>query len=199
MTSPARDELAAEFRRLAGVASVITAVARYVDDLVQLPPEQAPNWIKGLGVPSGWRLAALQGAGAVPTRIALCGQRPDGRWDGCETISIFGFTGDPPAEVVRVNADSTLRDLGAEDIQTQTLAVWLVPRVTAVRSHGYVTAVSQHVWAQYSTYVVSAAAPGEGRLIQQSISISAGCRTTLSEDIAQLGTVLQQAFFTSIE
>jgi hypothetical protein len=46
----------------------------------------------------------------------VSGQRPDGWWDGCETITVFGFTGIPPEDVVRDNADRTVRDLGATGI-----------------------------------------------------------------------------------
>jgi hypothetical protein len=36
------------------------------------------------------------------------------------TISVFGFTGEPSEEAMRDNADSTLRDLDADDITTST-------------------------------------------------------------------------------
>ncbi|WP_163754079.1 hypothetical protein [Mycobacterium botniense] len=52
MTS-ASEECAAEQRRLADASSVVNVVARHVDGLVQLRPEQLPGWPKDLGVPPG--------------------------------------------------------------------------------------------------------------------------------------------------
>jgi hypothetical protein len=55
----------------------------------------------------------------------------------CETISVFGFTGIPPTEVVGDNAHCTLRDLHAVGITAGRLAAPPLPGVIAVRSSGY--------------------------------------------------------------
>ncbi|MDI3315311.1 MAG: hypothetical protein QJR12_13895 [Mycobacterium sp.] len=193
------DDLVAEQRRLASASSVINVVADYVDDLVQLAPEQLPNPLQRLSLPPGWRIARVDGAGIAPSRIAVCGQRPDGRWDGCDTINVFGFTGESPEEAVWDNADCTLRDLDADDITTSAPAASLIPRVTAVRCSGYFSAAGQRVWAQYSTYVAGSNVSGEGRLIQHSLFIDASCRATLIDDIAQLSNGVQRAFLASID
>lgn len=112
---------------------------------------------------------------------------------------MFGFTGEPPDAVVRDNADRTLRDLDAEDIQTSTPLASLVPGVTAVRAKGYVVAAGRRVWAQYSTYVVGSTTPSKGRLIQQTILTGADCRDRLAEDIACLSNDLQQALLKAID
>lgn len=196
MTTPHRDEQAAELRHKAGATSVVRALARYVDDLIQLSSEQIPDYLKGLGAPPGWRIARLQGANVAPARIALYGQRPDGRWEGCETIAVFGFTGEPPEQALRESVARTLHDLGAEDIETHSLAATQIPGVTAARSSGYVTVAGQRFWAQYSTYVADSTAPGNGRLILHSLFIESGCRATLADDIAQLGNAVHHAFLT---
>jgi hypothetical protein len=77
-----------------------------------------------LGVPDGWRIAGFDSGDTQPSRIAaVYGQRPRGGWDGCETITVFGFTGIPNLDDVRRNADCTLRDLDADAITTQRLVV----------------------------------------------------------------------------
>jgi hypothetical protein len=122
-----------------------------------------------------------------------------GRWDGCGTVGAFRFTGEPPDDLVRDNADRTLGGLGAEDIEIRSLTASPIPGVTAVRGDGYVTVASLRAWAQYSTYVASSDAPGDGRLIQQSITISADRRSGLIEDIAQLSNALQRGFLTGLD
>lgn len=197
MTS-ASEDCAAELRRLAGASSVVNVVARHVDGLVQLRPEQLPGWLKDLGVPPGWGIALVEGGNVAPSRIAVYGPHSDGRWDGCETITVFGFTGEPPEEVMREHADCTLRGLGADDITTSTPAASLIPGVTAVRGSGYLTAAGRRVWTQHSVYVVGSNAPGEGRLIQHSLFVDASCQARLADDIAQLSNALQRAFLRSI-
>jgi hypothetical protein len=76
MTGPAGDELAAEQRRLVGASSVINAVAGYVDDLVQLSPEQLPDWLTALGVPAGWRIARLEGTAVAQAAWRCAANNP---------------------------------------------------------------------------------------------------------------------------
>ncbi|MBO0885172.1 MAG: hypothetical protein J2P17_33565 [Mycobacterium sp.] len=198
MTMPVGDGLAAEQRRLAAASSIAAVLARHVDDLVQLRRDQLPEWVQRLSIPAGWRIAQIEGADVAPSRIAVYGPHPDGRWDGCETISVFRFTGISPDGVVRDNADCTLRDLDAEDITTSTPVASMIPGVTAVRCNGYFTAAGQRVWAQYSIYVVGSAVLGEGRLIQHSLFIESSCRARLTDGIAQLSNAVQRAFIDSI-
>jgi hypothetical protein len=193
------NEVAAEQRRLAGAASVVNVVADYVDDLVQLRPEELPPWLEQLGLPAGWRVAKLEGADVAPARVAVCGQQPDGRWDGCETISAFGFTGNPPGKALRDNADCTLRDLDASEITISTPVAALIAGVTAVRCSGFFTAAGQRIWAQYSTFVAGSTVPGKGRLIQHCLFVDVSSRAKLTEDIAQLSNDLQRAFLNGLD
>lgn len=129
----------------------------------------------------------------------MYGQHPDGSWEGCDTISVFAFTGAPPQGLVRDNANRTLCELGAEDIETPALAASLIPGVTAVRNSGYVTVASRRVWAQYSTYVAGSEAPGQGMLIEHSLFIESSRRARLTDDITWFSNAVQRAFLTGIE
>ena len=189
------DGLSTERRRLAAAASVVNVLASHVDDVILFRSWNLPAWITRLGVPPGWQIGRLANSAVEPSRIAVYGPQPDGGWDGCETISVFGFTGMPPGDVVRDNADCTLRDLGAAGIATDVLDTPLLSKGTAVRSSGYFGTAGLWVWAQYSTYVAGSLESGQGRLVQQAVFIESSCQARLSADIAQLNDGVYQAFF----
>lgn len=184
---------ASEARRLASVSSVAGVVAQYVDDMIPLGSGYRPQWLVELGTPAGWRIAQLADRTFEPACIAVCGQRPDGSWDGCETISAFGFTGIPPDDVVRHNADRTLRDLGATGIKTERVDTCALPGALAVRSSGYFLIAGRRVWAQYSTYVFRSAEPSQGRLIEHTVFIESGSQARLSGDAAGLAHAIHYA------
>jgi hypothetical protein len=198
MTS-AGQQPSSDWDRLAAVSSLIDVVARHVDGLIQLPSADLPDWLTDLGVPAGWRIARLDGGGVQPSRIAVCSGKSQGGGYGCDTISVFGFTGIPPSEVVRDNAACTLRDFNATDITAGRLATPPTPGVIAVRSSGYFTTVELPVWAQYSTYIAGSTICGEGRLIQHSMFVESDCRAALNEDITQLSDAVHHAFFSTID
>jgi hypothetical protein len=131
--------------------------------------------------------------------MTLCGHRPEGGWDGCETISVFAFTGVPPQDVVRENSDCTLCDLHADSITTYTLTAPTDPEVSAVRSSGYFSAVGRRVWAQYSTYLAGSAGPGQGVVIEHVLFVDAGCRARLRDDIAELSDTVHEAFLARLD
>lgn len=182
-----------EMSRLASVSSVAGAAARYVDRMTPLGSKYLPGWLVDLGVPAGWRIARLADRTFEPARIAVIGQHPDGSWDGCETISTFGFTGFPPTRVVHDNADRSLRDLGATEITIQSVDESFLRGSVAVRSSGYFAAAGLWMWAQYSTYVFGSSEPSRGRLIEHTVFVDSGCRAQLSGDVAQLTQAVHQA------
>ncbi|MBS4728852.1 hypothetical protein MSM1_11065 [Mycobacterium sp. SM1] len=196
MTAAAQEP--SEWHRLAAVSSLVDVVARHVDDLIQLPAERLPEWLTVLGVPAGWRIARLDGNAVQPSRIAVCSRQSQGGGEACETISVFRFTGIAPVDVVRANADCTLRDLRANDITAQTLMTPPVPGVIAVRSSGYFNTTGLRVWAQYSTYIAGSNQPGKGRLIQHSMFVESGSRAALNDDITRLSNAIHRAFLTSV-
>jgi hypothetical protein len=173
-------------------------VARDVHGLVQVPVGDVPQWLAGLAVPAGWHVARFDGDGVAPSRIAVCGPQSDGGWDGCETISVFRFTGIPDIDVVRDHADCTLRALHAEGITTHTLVTPQLPGATAVRSSGCFSAAGLWVWAQYSTYVAGSTRADQGHLIQHSMFVESGCRVRLCDSVSQLSDAIHQAFLADI-
>lgn len=193
MTSAEDGALSAEGPRLAAVSSVAGEVARHVHGFTHPRAEAAPQWLTRLGVPAGWRIGHLADSPVEPSRIVVCGQRPDGGWDGCETISVFGFTGNPPDDVVRDNADRTLRDLGATGIKTERVDTSALLGALAVRSSGNFVIAGRWVWAQYSNFVFGSAEPFKGRLIEHIVFVDSKCRAGLRDDVAQLTGAVHQA------
>jgi hypothetical protein len=193
VTSAEGDALAAERRRLAAVSTIAGEVARHVHEFTHLRADAAPRWLTQLGVPAGWQTRHLAQSTVEPSRIAVSGQRPDGGWDGCETITVFGFTGIPPEDVVRDNADRTLRDLAATGITRERVDTSALRGALAVRSSGYFVIAGRWVWAQYSTYVFGSTEPSQGRLIEHTVFIESGSQARLSGDVAELTQAVHQA------
>lgn len=194
----ADDTTAAEQHRVAAASSIAAVAARHVDDLAELDAEELPEPMTQLGAPPGWRLANLAGSPVAPARVAVYGQRPDGSWDGCETIRAFGFTGALTTDVVRANADCTLRDLGAANITAGPLAAPAPPAAIAVRSSGSCTLAGREVWAQFSSYVANPTPADAGLLIEHTLVIDSACRARLSDDITHLSDAIHHAFLSAI-
>jgi hypothetical protein len=184
---------ASEMRRLASVSSVAAVLTQYLGVITPLGFRYRPAWLRELGTPAGWQIAQLADRTYEPARIAVTGQHPDGSWDGCETISAFGFTGFPPKHAVHDNADRTLRDLGATEITIQRVDESFLGGAVAVRSSGYFAAAGLWMWAQYSTYVLGSSEPSQGRLIEHTVFIDSGCQARLSDDVARLTQAVHQA------
>lgn len=192
------EDPANEWQRLAMASTIVDAVKPYVDDFAQLGADEQSGWLKRLEIPDGWRIAQLEGSDAAPARIAVCGARSDGGWDGSETISVFGFTGIPPIAVVYSNIDCTLRDLDATDITIQVLTAPPTPGVVAVRASGYFSTAGLRVWAQYSTYIAGSEQLGAGRLIAHCVFVESGCQTKLAKAVTRLSDSVHQGFIASI-
>lgn len=192
-------EYSADQRRLTSAPSVIDAVGRHVTDLTLIATQDTPEWLRPLGIPPGWHIAHVDTKAPQPLRIAVCGERAEGGWDGCETLSIFQFTGIPPDGVVAESNDCTLRGLEAQGITTYPLSALSIPGVCAVRSSGYFTAAGRRLWAQYSTYIAASHSPGEGRLIAECIFVDADARARLRDDITELSDGVYAAFLAAID
>jgi hypothetical protein len=193
MTSAATDGYSAEKQRLAAVSSMATMLTGYVDGLVQFRAEGSPRWLTELGVPNGWRIGHLADGRIAPSRIAVCGEQPGGTFDGCETISVFAFSGHPPEDIVRNNADRTLRDLAATAITTQMAQLSSSPDVIAARSTGYFAAAGLWMWAQYTFYVYGSSESQRGRLIEQAVFVESGSLPRVTGGVAQLTQNLRDA------
>jgi hypothetical protein len=197
MTHPDSDHRN-DHRRLITVESVVDAVAPYVTDLSQLRPQEGPEWLWQLAVPHTWQVVQLDMGSVQPTRTAVAQVRADGGWDGCETISVYRFTGSPPRTVIAEHNDCTLRGLGAESLTTHQLTVPEGQQACAVRSSGYFTAAGRRMWAQYSTYVMEGSTPSAGSLTLHGLFISADARARLRDDVTELSDAVHDAFLTAV-
>jgi hypothetical protein len=199
--SGAPDDSSREWQRLAAARSIaqIIAADEYVTDLLPLTGEQVPAWIRQLpGAPDWQLLTPGHDTSTALARLAVCGWRDDGGFDGTETISVFTFTGIPLfAEMVR-NAARPLRDLDASDITTRVLDVPPGPGRLAMRSSGVLSVIGRRVWGQYSFYLAGSEQPRAGRLIEHQLFIDAQQRERLSGDITALTDAVHRGFVTTL-
>jgi hypothetical protein len=183
--------------RLTTVLSPVDVVGRYVADMAPIPAEELAEWLAGLPVPVGWQVIQSDASLVAHGRVMVSGARPGGGWDACDTLSVFGFTGAPPRDVVEENADCTLRDLDAAGICT-VVAPPPPPGVAAVRSSGYFGIEGRQLWARFETYVAGSDQPGQGRLIQHNILVDGDSLMSLGQEVGELTDSAHQAFLTSI-
>lgn len=184
--------------RLMSVSSVVDEVRRYVTNMSAALPQELPEWLQALEIPPGWQVAQI-GTNAVPlSRVILSGHKPEGGWEGCETLSLFRFSGAIPPNIVEDNAQRTLRDLDADNVNSYSLTVRADASTKAVRSSGYFTAGGRRVWAQYSTYVGQDTEDG-GFLIEHAIYIDSAKRPLLRHDIEDLGDAVHSAFLDRVD
>lgn len=198
------EEIQAEQRRLAAAPSLVDVVAGYVEDLTPISPSESPDWLAQLDSPIGWQLIRpREGGTEQPTRVALYRPRTDGDVGASETVTLYRFTGKPPADVVYDKADCTLRYLNAPlgpvrnvvgRPTTQVLPTPAESGMIAVRSSGSFVFCQDWVWAQYNTYIVGSALPGQGRMLHQSLYVGPGLRDEMAADIAELGDAVLEGF-----
>jgi hypothetical protein len=180
------------------VSAVAGVLAHHVRDLAPVATYELPAWLQQLRFPTGWLPTQFDSSLAQPARVAVCGPHPDGGWDGCETISLFRFTGTPSEGLVLDASDRMMRDLDAEAITTRPLTIPSVSQITAVRSSGYFSAAEQCIWLQYSTYLVGSESPGGATLIEHSIFVDSARRAGLRDDITQLSSAVHDTFISTI-
>lgn len=173
---------------------LIDAQAMGVHDLVMESGSSVPQWITRLSVPTGWRTGHLEEADIEPCRIAVCGQRLDGGWDACETLSVFTFTGAPAADHLEQHCRRALAQLGVAALETVSLAVSSRTGVHGVRCSGRCTIAEREVWIQFTFYSAGSMASEEGCLVQQCIFVDANRLVALEDDVERLSDTLQVAF-----
>jgi hypothetical protein len=178
------------------LSAVIDALTPYISDLRLLAPPDRPDWLAQVAAP--WQIAHLNARGVQPTRTALTDARGDGGWDGCETVSVYRFTGTPPCAVVTKNNDCTLRGLGAESPTTHPLANPAGVGMCAVRSSSYFTSGGRRMWAQYSTYVAGSDVRDGASLTLHCVFVSADARTRLRNDVIDLSDEAHEAFLATV-
>jgi hypothetical protein len=159
--------------------------------------DEVPKWLTLLRVPPKWRAGHLEGGGP-PWRIAVCGQRADGGWDGCETIAVLQFTGFPSIETIRRHSQQVLRQARVGTVETTSLAIPPVDGVHALRSSGHCRAAGREIWAQYSFFVAGSTVPHAGRLIQQCIFAEASRLAALKDGLHRLSDALHNGFIAAL-
>jgi hypothetical protein len=177
------------------VSSLAEVLAEHIGGLTFVPTAHLPLWLPDLTVPPGWVVGAVDGP--TVTRMLLLRRSGSGNHgDGCEVLNLYRFSGTVPEALVIDHADRTLRDSGADAIQT--LRVDTPPRygVIAARSSGRLRVGAHTVYGQYSYYVVNTAAGGA--LIEQTVIVP-GDDPSLSGEVAKLTDDLYRALLSSID
>lgn len=169
-----------------------------VSDIAIAPRSSVPAWLSRLSVPPEWSTGHLEGAGMEPCRIAVCGRRTDGGWDGCETLTVYTFSGTPTADHLEEHCRRTLAQLGIDAMEAASLVVPSRPGVSAVRCSGRGNAGGRDVWMQVTLYAAGSTASGEGRLVQQCVYIDASRLAVLGDDVARLSDTLHVAFIKAV-
>ncbi|NDJ91278.1 hypothetical protein [Mycolicibacter kumamotonensis] len=200
------DEIRAEQQRLLTASSLVGVVSGYVADLTAIDAESAPEWLRSLDIPSGWRRGQLAAeVAARPARVVVYGPKADGSWDASETLALFRFTGCPPADVVHRNSDRTLRDLRAplgdaasslDPPSTEVLATDDNTGVIAVRSTGSFVFCRRWMWAQFNTYIACSELAGQSRMLLQCLYSSN--EGELAADLNSLADTVQDAFLATV-
>jgi hypothetical protein len=166
-----------------------------ITDLAALPAAAAPEWLTEVGIPAGWRVGRYVGAEATePWSVAVHGQRADGTWDACETIVVFGFTGNPVAQDVWQLCESSLRALNAENVVIVEIDAPPLPGVSVISGSGEFLVGDRLIRGQFNYYTVGSALVGQGRMIQQCLYVDASRRAEFEAALARLGNELHNAF-----
>jgi hypothetical protein len=118
-------------------------------------------------------------------------------WDGCEFLNLYRVPGAVPESLVLDNADRTLRDSGADDIQTYRVDTPPRYGVITTRASGTLRTGARTVHSQYSYYVVNTAAGGA--LIEQAMLVGGDAHLVLSGEVAELTENLYRALLASID
>jgi hypothetical protein len=185
-----------EWERISTASSVADHIRCHVTGLrAMVVDSEIPWWIRDLDVPSGWLRGRYTGTDTErPWRISVCGPQSDGGWDACETLTVFGYTGYPPANVLFSHADYALRALDSIDVVNRILVAPTLNGSSAVRSSGYLTAGGLLIWVQCNYYAIGSEAPGQGQLIEQCLFAEVGHRPRFASAIDGLADAVLRSF-----
>jgi hypothetical protein len=179
----------------AAVSSLAEVLAEHTGGTKFVPPADLSQWLPDLAVPRGWDVGVVEG----PTVTRMLLRRPgSGDYgDGCEVLNLHRVPGAVPESLILDNSDRTLRDIGADAIQTHRVDTPPRYGVIATRSSGRLLIGARTVHCQYSYYAVNTVVGGA--LIEQAVIIGGDERTMLSGDMAKLTENLYRALLTSID
>lgn len=143
--------------------------------------------LRALDVPPGWEVGQVDSPTPVPIlRIALFRNPGDTVWTGCETLTAFRVTGNPPPEPAAHRSENTLRGLAAASVTTTALDGPARQTPIGARSNGYFTLSGRRVWIQCSTYLKPPRPAEVGLLFEQIVLVEAESRAQLRDDIDEL-------------
>ena len=169
-----------------------------ITDLTALPASAAPQWLASVGLPAGWRTGRYVGDNPTePCSVAVRGERDDGRWDACETITAFSFLGFVEALDVWQICESSLHALNAENVVIVEIAAPPVPEVALISGSGEFHVEDRFIHGQFNYYAVGSTGAGQGRMIQQCLYVDAGRRAEFEANLALMGNELHSAFVDS--
>jgi len=164
-------------------------------ELTALPAAAAPQWLTSVGIPAGWRVGRYVGDNPTePWSVAVRGQRTDGTWDACETITGFGFTGNPEAQDVWQVCERSLRELNAENIVIVEISTPPTSGVSVISGSGNFEVDGRSIHGQFNYYAAGSTRSRQDRLIQQCLYVDASRRPEFEASLARLGNELHKAF-----
>jgi hypothetical protein len=178
------------------VSSLAEVLAEHTGGLTFVPPAHLPLWLPDLTVPHGWDIGAVDGP-TVTRMLLLRRSGSADQWDGCDVLNLYRVYGTVPESLVLDNADRTLRDSGADDIETHRVDTPPRYGVIATRSSGRLRIGARTVHSQYSYYVVNTAAGGA--LIEQAVIIRGDEHRMRSGEVAKLTDNLYHSLLASID
>lgn len=175
------------------VSSLAEVLAECVGDVDFFPPEHLPLWLPDLRVPRLW--VATTPSGTV-TRMLRRRIRSEEHWDACEVINLYRVAGPIPAPLVHEQIARTLRDSGAQEIQSHRVDVAVQYNVIAAQASGLLSVKDGILRSQYTDYAVNTASGGA--LIEQIILVVGEAFPRLENELTALTTELQRALLASI-
>ena len=177
------------------MSSLAEILAEHTGGLTFVPPAHLPLWLPDLTVPRGWDFGTL--GGPPVTRMLLRRLSGGNHWDGCEVLNLYRVSGAVPEKLVLDNADRTLRDVGADAIQTRRIDTPSRYGMVAARSSGRLDIGADTINSQYSYYVVNTAAGAA--LIEQAVIVRESVHPMLNGEVAGLTDDLYRALLASID
>ncbi|WP_236147676.1 hypothetical protein [Mycolicibacterium sp. CH28] len=176
------------------VSSLAEALAECVGEVDFVPPEHLPLWLPDLRVPRLWEATIPSG---TVTRMLRRRIRSEEHWDACEVINLFRVSGPIPEPLVHEQIARTLRDSGAQAIESHRIDVAVRYNVIAAQASGLLSTRDGVLHSQYTDYAVNAAAGGA--LIEQIILVVGEALPLLEDELATLTTGLRRALLASID
>lgn len=171
------------------------AIAERTGALTSVPATHLSVWLPGLVVPPGWYATTAVGATAARmlTRSLSVGQN----WDACEVLNLYRVPGTVPETVVLLNADRTLRDSGAHDIDTRRIDIPASYGVIATRARGTLYVGTRGVRVHYNHFAVNATAGAA--LVEQVVLVVAEVYPVLGDEVEELASTLHGTLLASID